>query len=61
MSAVAADAPPPDLLKAATALGPDQFDHLVDDLLKVRAGRRSPRVEPEEAALLARVNAGPPA
>lgn len=60
MSAAPA-APPPDLLRAAAALDTDRFDAFVGELLRVRAGRHAPRVGPDEAALLARVNAGPPA
>lgn len=54
-------APPPDLVRAATALDPDRFDALVGQLLRVRADRHAPRVGADEAALLARVSAGPPA
>lgn len=59
MSAPAA--PPPDLLRAATALDPDRFETFVGQLLRARADRHAPRVGPGEAALLTRVSAGPPA
>jgi hypothetical protein len=50
--------PPADLLKAAAALDPDRFDQLVDGLLRVRAERVARTIRPDEASLLARINAG---
>lgn len=60
MSAVAA-IPPPELVRAASALDPDRLDALIGELLRVRADRLAPRIGADETALLARVNAGPPA
>jgi hypothetical protein len=51
--------PPADLLEAAVALDPDRFERLVTGLLRVRAGRVAGTVRGGEAALLARINAGP--
>ena len=52
--------PPADLMAAAAALDPERFERLVDGLLRVRAGRAVRTVRADEAALLARINAGPP-
>lgn len=51
--------PPTDLLKAAAALDPDRFEQLVAGLLRVRAERVARTVQPDEAALLTRINTGP--
>ena len=52
---------PPHLLEAASALEPERFEQFVNDLLRVRAGRTGKSVGAGETALLARINAGPPA
>jgi hypothetical protein len=49
---------PGDLLLAASALDDDQFERLIGDLLRVRAGRLAGKTEADEIALLARINAG---
>ncbi len=52
---------PPALLEAASALEPERFEKFVNDHLRVRAGRTAKPLAESEAALLARINAGPPA
>jgi hypothetical protein len=53
--------PPADLLEAASALDAERFERFVNELLLMRARRTAGTLGGDEAALLARINAGLPA